>query len=340
MRKWRANHFGSVQGKRKTLGNQGTVRLRGLRPSFLFYDDLLPIVRSMGTDDYKRLRMTIDTAIIYHAKCADGFGAAWAAWLKYGDTATYIPAEHGSEPPQNLEDKDVIIADFSYKRQKLLDFKNRVKSLVVLDHHETAFKDLDGLDFAQFDMKRSGAALMWDYLNPNIKRPALIDYIQDRDLWNWKLPNSQEILATFECEPFDFNVLTAFNRRLENEQDRKKIANQGHGILKFKEQRIEHLIEKAYLVDMSAIMNSDDITWQVPCLNSPVFQSELGNLLCQKAPFAIIWYRNAEGKYVHSLRSNGKVDVSKIAEFFGGGGHVPAAGFTIDYCLPRLDMKK
>ena len=27
-----------------------------------------------------------------------------------------------------------------------------------------------------------------------------------------------------------------------------------------------------------------------------------------------------------SLRSNGKVDVSKIAVYFGGGGHVRAAG--------------
>ena len=31
-------------------------------------------------------------------------------------------------------------------------------------------------------------------------------------------------------------------------------------------------------------------------------------------------------KYKVSMRSNGGVDVSKIAVFFGGGGHVRAAG--------------
>lgn len=31
-----------------------------------------------------------------------------------------------------------------------------------------------------------------------------------------------------------------------------------------------------------------------------------------------------------SLRSKGKVDVAKIAVFFGGGGHVRAAGCTMN----------
>ena len=30
-----------------------------------------------------------------------------------------------------------------------------------------------------------------------------------------------------------------------------------------------------------------------------------------------------------SMRSNGKIDVSKIACYFGGGGHVRAAGCTM-----------
>ena len=34
-------------------------------------------------------------------------------------------------------------------------------------------------------------------------------------------------------------------------------------------------------------------------------------------------------EYKVSLRSNGKVDVAKVAEFFGGGGHMRAAGGTM-----------
>jgi phosphoesterase RecJ-like protein len=36
---------------------------------------------------------------------------------------------------------------------------------------------------------------------------------------------------------------------------------------------------------------------------------------------------NREGQIRCSLRSKGKVNVSKIAQAFGGGGHVSAAGF-------------
>ena len=34
-----------------------------------------------------------------------------------------------------------------------------------------------------------------------------------------------------------------------------------------------------------------------------------------------------------SLRSNGNVDVSKIAVYFGGGGHMYAAGFEMQGTL-------
>lgn len=35
--------------------------------------------------------------IIYHNNCADGFGAAYAAWLIYHDEARYWPAQYGSD---------------------------------------------------------------------------------------------------------------------------------------------------------------------------------------------------------------------------------------------------
>ena len=45
---------------------------------------------------------------------------------------------------------------------------------------------------------------------------------------------------------------------------------------------------------------------------------------------AIFLYEIEEKKYKASLRSNGLVDVSKIAITFGGGGHVMAAGFSLE----------
>lgn len=44
---------------------------------------------------------------------------------------------------------------------------------------------------------------------------------------------------------------------------------------------------------------------------------------------AIFMYQTNTLEYKVSLRSNGKVDVAKVACFFGGGGHVRAAGVTM-----------
>ena len=44
---------------------------------------------------------------------------------------------------------------------------------------------------------------------------------------------------------------------------------------------------------------------------------------------AIFMYQSGHMEYKVSMRSNGLVDVSEVATFFGGGGHVRAAGCTI-----------
>ncbi|MCM1135508.1 MAG: bifunctional oligoribonuclease/PAP phosphatase NrnA [Clostridium sp.] len=44
---------------------------------------------------------------------------------------------------------------------------------------------------------------------------------------------------------------------------------------------------------------------------------------------AIFMYQTNTLEYKVSLRSNGKVDVAKVVAFFGGGGHVRAAGVTM-----------
>lgn len=44
---------------------------------------------------------------------------------------------------------------------------------------------------------------------------------------------------------------------------------------------------------------------------------------------AILLHETGEQEYKVSLRSNQYVDVSKVATYFGGGGHVKAAGFTM-----------
>ena len=53
-------------------------------------------------------------------------------------------------------------------------------------------------------------------------------------------------------------------------------------------------------------------------------------LRAREVTVSILVKENTEGKVRCSLRSKGRVNVSKIAQVFGGGGHVSAAGFRSD----------
>ena len=80
--------------------------------------------------------------VIYHAPCPDGFAAAYAAWRKFGDNASYLPAGHGQNFDVNLAGKVVYMLDFSLKRPQVEALFAQAKSFVILDHHKTAQEDL------------------------------------------------------------------------------------------------------------------------------------------------------------------------------------------------------
>lgn len=252
--------------------------------------------------------------ILYHGGCPDGFGAAYAAWKKLGDEAEYLPVRHGNPPPELPDGSEVWIIDFAYDRQTLIDLSQRV-SLKVLDHHRTAQADLAGLDFAEFDMQRSGAVLSWNHFHPGAEVPELLRYVQDQDLWTWTLPDAQEICTALGIYPFDFETWDGLNI--------ETLRAEGKVVLRYKQQMVDTLMGK---IDWIEILGH-----KIPAVNTPLFASELGNQLCLKfpdAPFSAC-YSDLEGKRKFSLRSIGENDVAAVAGHFGGGGHRNASGFAI-----------
>lgn len=256
--------------------------------------------------------------VIYHADCVDGFTAAWAAWFKYGYSGTeYIPARYGEAPPA-VGGKEVLIVDFSYPRLVLLEMEREATSIRVLDHHKTAAENLAGLEFAEFDMSRSGAGMAWDALH-HPPRPPLIDYVQDRDLWLWELPESKAVSAYIALHDRTFETWCVMNSSLL--QQFCSCVEMGKTALRVTEQYVEQQAPKASTVKLAG--------YCVPCINTTFATSELVGGLAEHAPFAVGWFQRQDGKFVYSLRSRGDFDVTTIAKQFGGGGHKNAAGFTV-----------
>lgn len=273
---------------------------------------------------------------IWHGNCQDGFGAAWSVRRALGDDVEFHAGVY-QDPPPDVTGRDVIIVDFSYKRPIIVAMAASARRLLILDHHKTAAEDLDGfpaprswhwweqdtyLGYPQvvFDMERSGAGLTWDYLHPGEPRPPLIDHIEDRDLWRFKLPKTREIAAALFSYPYDFGLWDGLMQpaRLET------LAIEGEAIERKHHQDIENLLP---VVRREMVVGG--IRMPVACLPLTL-TSDAGHRMAREAAGVAACYWDTPDGRVFSLRSTDDgPDVSAIAKQYGGGGHARAAGFRM-----------
>ncbi len=255
------------------------------------------------------------THVLYHADCTDGFGAAWAAWKALGDRASYHPVYHGSPPPDLPAEACVVLVDFAYPRQQLLELRGRVRDLLVLDHHRSGQRDLEGLDFARFDMGRSGAALSWEFFHPEQPQPELLGYVEDWDLWRFRLPECREVHISLSCVPQDFQAWDGL--------DLGVMRSEGRVLVRYQALLVGHVADRAGLGEIRG--------YRVPVVNCPNdLRSEVGHELLARhpeAPFVAMWSVDRHGFQGWSLRSRGAFDVSELAATLGGGGHPASSGF-------------
>lgn len=302
--------------------------------------------------------------VIYHANCAEGFGAAFAAWLKLGDEAEYLPMEYGRSVGANLplfEGREVYILDFSFPKQDMEDLFAEAKRVVWLDHHKTAFEMwcgeyehgmefydvVDGKHYIALDDKRSGAMLAWHNFHPGKEVPMLIQHIDDRDRWVFALPGSKEIHAALASyKPWTFDM---WHKYMLEPYEVDFDIREGAAILRAHNQNVQAALKQTRPCWIKALKPIDlpgsfidGILpgWQGMAANSPAFlASDLGHELANKSgTFGLVWSMAGNDQAHCSLRSNGDYDVSAIAKAFGGGGHRNAAGFStnIDTLLSWL----
>lgn len=282
--------------------------------------DIPAIVREIGRTDPRRI------TVVYHDNCSDGFTAAWAAAQAFGRQIKLVPAQHSVFDHRQLDGDHLIVADYSFDLQTLLELQRRFKHVLVLDHHKTHAKDLAEFGSAVYDVNRSGAGIVWDTLVGGQRR-RLIDYVEDRDLWRRKLPFSDEISGVVETTQRTLDCLDELAEKLEKDFD--ATVAEGIGIQKFKNHMVGELLKRARIVNIGG--------YEVPSVNANrCFASELGNALARGQPFAAVWAQGPSGTFTYSLRSTDEgIDCGVVAEKYGGGGHRNAAGFVADKILDK-----
>ena len=285
--------------------------------------------------------------VIYHGQCPDGFTAAWCAWRALEDTADYLPASYDDSPPDVSGRPTVHILDFSYPHEILQAMAKKARWVLVLDHHESRCADLGGHLYelggeekeqfyghgnltCHYHPAKSGARLAWESFHHPEPAPFLIDLVEDRDLWRWKILGSREINAWLATQPRDFetwDTLAGCMKPAFVQEDwfytgtSGKAYSHGETILRYQAGQIDFLCSLAREIEIGE--------HKVLAANAPVLQSEVAGKLAEGRPFGAVWYLTAEGRRRWSVRSTPEgIDVGKLAKEHGGGGHVHAAGWT------------
>ena len=263
----------------------------------------------------------MNTIVLYHAMCADGLGAALAAYRYLSDNAEYKAiAYHDPVNPEDYRDKTVYLVDFSFKRDIYLTVKAIAKEVIVLDHHKSAAVELEGL--VEIDQTKSGAVLAWEYFNQSEPLPEMYSLLQDYDLWTHEYKESHWLNAYFKTFLLHLTVKEVYEHLEDvSTSSWSELIAKGKAIFDYMNQQAETTASRAHFGWFDEYV--------LPVVNcSPDLISLTGNILASKYGIALLYY-NHEGRTHCSLRSVGNIDVSVIAVRHGGGGHKNAAGFVV-----------
>ena len=270
-------------------------------------------------------------AIVYHSPCMDGAAAAWAM-AKHVRVAGHEPVFFPALPhttPDTSGCGERVFVDMCPAVIEERDW--------VFDHHKTAEQAVAAHGRGFFSRCQSGAGLVWSHGREVTdsgtlgSMPEALQYIQDRDLWAWKLVKAREVSASIHTD----NPTPEYIGQLVRDWDLERHIARGTAILEYQDSLVAQIARRAYPQGGLIVVNS------------PVLQSEVGNRLAEEHQRPALVWRVVPGEVECSLRSLPHLpDVSVIAQAFGGGGHRNAAGFslqdltqleTVDITRPSLE---
>ncbi len=264
------------------------------------------------------------TIILYHANCPDGFGGAYSAWKKFGDAAEYRALSYGKPVPDDLAGANVYFVDFCYTKEVMDQVNAVVASLTILDHHEGVEEVSKSFPNHVYDANRSGATIAWAYFHPDTMVPTLMKIVEDDDLFRFNLPDTKPMLAYLGVNPFSFEFWDEVAAKLDDPAASEILLEKARSYREYFDLLIAQSVDRAKLVNFEG---HQVYVGQTHPMKPMV--SALGNALAAKqGPFALVLSIRENGVAV-SLRGDGSIDLTVIAQKYGGNGHPSSAAFFV-----------
>lgn len=270
--------------------------------------------------------------VVYHGYCHDGATSAMVARLFFREKAEYIPLVYSDPIPDFEGVEKLYLIDFCFKPDVLESILDKGIKVCVLDHHETAINAIDYLKDklekdSILDTSRSGAGIAWDYFFPDIERPDLINYVEDRDLWQYKYKYTQPVYCYMQTLNYNLDYIEMLMKDLgtgfgeANDTIKEAISMK---------KMYDSIVSNQSKKSLGEVKFDKDSPY-MPYFNLP---PEFGSNVCSKyiddnpGCIATAYFYYVGQTRIWGLRSTKDFKVNEIALRLGGGGHPQAAGFT------------
>ena len=294
--------------------------------------------------------------IFAHSHCTDGLVAAsimkYSLQMKHNVEPEVIFVSYGKEQEAlekaNLDlGTHVYCVDFAFNRETTLELCKKADKVYVLDHHKTAYENLEGLSnshynfYLTYDVNKSGASIVNDFCrthfqigkNLKVTQQNIINHIvgmvEDRDLWKFKLQMTREFAEYVFAyiQPNDIKKMTEILFKYDKYK-LDKLCQLGSTIMEYK----NNIIKKKLDSYTPTYFHVDNTKLLIINETQPDLVSQLGNDLCKKYNVPVCLYNisgsncSTELSVSLSFRSMDHLEpVDVVARLFNGGGHRNAA---------------
>ncbi len=227
---------------------------------------------------------------------------------------------------ENIYIVDLTVPSTFYDKINNSKYKEKFK---IFDHHTTHLF-ANKYSNVVIDPTECGTTLFYKYLKEKYKLnkkiiKQYVEHVKNLDIWLWQEKN--DLIAKSLGDLFTIYGKDKYIEEMYLRLKKQKVFKLNKDeikILKLEQDRIDRYIDKKNK-DMFVI---DYKNYKAGLVFGEKYRSEVGNALANMHPeldFIIIV--NLSGGI--SLRTNKDVDLSKIAQELGGGGHKKASGIPL-----------
>ncbi|WP_096200655.1 DHH family phosphoesterase [Bacillus sp. FJAT-45350] len=278
----------------------------------------------------------------------DGVGCGIVAKLAFGDnvdirynSVTGLDFQVERFLEKGNKDDYLLITDLSVNKnneKRINDFVLKGGQAKLIDHHKTAlhFNDYNwGNVKVEYEDGRqtSATSLLYEYFlsrNEIQSSPALeqfVEQVRQFDTWEWD--KNENIDAKRLNDLFFMISIDEFEERMIHRiknNDQFSFDEFEKKLLDLEEEKIERYVRRKRR-EMVQTFISEYCTGIV---HAESYHSELGNELGKESPHLdYIAILNLGGKKISFRTIHDHVDVSEVANKYGGGGHAKAAGCSL-----------